>query len=244
MIEIINVSKIFQTASGPVAALENIDLRIEDGEIFGIIGLSGAGKSTLIRCMNLLERPTEGRVVVDGKNLMELPKKELLEMRRSMGMIFQGFNLLEQRNALQNVCYPLEIAGVPKKEAKKRGEELLELVGLSDKAKAYPSQLSGGQKQRVAIARALASDCRYLLCDEATSALDPATTHSILQLLKEINQRLGVTIVIITHEMKVVEEICHRVAVIHKSRIQEIGREEIRAHFAIEGGDKDVRNVL
>ena len=201
MIEIIDLHKTYQTANGPIVALKNINITVKDGEIFGIIGLSGAGKSTLVRCINLLERPTAGKVIMDGKDLMALPQKELLKMRQSIGMIFQGFNLLSQRNVLQNVCYPLEIAGVSKKEARKRAEELLQLVGLADRQKSYPSQLSGGQQQRVAIARALATKPKYLLCDEATSALDPTTTQSILELLKEINRTMGVTIIVITHEM-------------------------------------------
>lgn len=224
MIEIKNMGKIFHSANGPIVALDGIDLVIEDGEIFGIIGLSGAGKSTLVRCINLLERPTSGSVIVDGNDLMKLPQKELLRMRRSIGMIFQGFNLLEQRNVIGNVCYPLEIAGVPKQEARKRAAELIELVGLSDRIKSYPSQLSGGQKQRVAIARALATNPRYLLCDEATSALDPNTTKQILDLIKHINKTMGVTIIVITHEMKVIDSICDRVAVIDKSKIAEVGR--------------------
>ena len=218
------MGKVFASANGPIVALDGIDLTIEDGEIFGIIGLSGAGKSTLVRCINLLERPTSGAVVVDGNDLMKMPQKELLRMRRSIGMIFQGFNLLEQRNIIGNVCYPLEIAGVPKQEAKKRAEELIAMVGLSDRIKSYPSQLSGGQKQRVAIARALATNPRYLLCDEATSALDPNTTKQILDLLKQINKEMGVTIIVITHEMKVIDSICDRVAVIDKSKIAEVGR--------------------
>ena len=224
MIEIKNMGKVFASANGPIVALDGIDLTINDGEIFGIIGLSGAGKSTLVRCINLLERPTSGAVVVDGNDLMKMPQKELLRMRRSIGMIFQGFNLLEQRNIMGNVCYPLEIAGVPKQEAKKRAAELIEMVGLSDRMKSYPSQLSGGQKQRVAIARALATNPRYLLCDEATSALDPNTTKQILDLLKQINKQMGVTIIVITHEMKVIDSICDRVAVIDKSKIAEVGR--------------------
>lgn len=223
MIEIKNLNKTFQTATGPIVALDDISLTIEDGEIFGIIGLSGAGKSTLVRCINLLERPTSGQVILDGNDLMQLSGKELLKTRRSIGMIFQGFNLLEQRSVLKNVCYPLEIAGVKKAEAQKRAMELLELVGLADRAKAYPAQLSGGQKQRVAIARALATNPKYLLCDEATSALDPNTTQSILDLLKQINQQLGVTIVVITHEMRVIDQICDRVAVIDHSHIAETG---------------------
>ena len=193
------------------------------GEIFGIIGLSGAGKSTLVRCINFLEKPTEGTVTVDGEELGRLSKKQLLEARRSMGMIFQQFNLLQQRTALQNICFPLEIAGTSKADAEKRARELLEIVGLSDRADNYPSQLSGGQQQRVAIARALATNPKILLCDEATSALDPTTTRSILALLKEINKTLGITIIVITHEMAVIEEICQRVAIIDSSRIAEVG---------------------
>ena len=223
MIELKHLGKIYSSASGSVEALKDVNLTIADGEIFGIIGLSGAGKSTLVRCINLLERPTSGEVLVDGQNIMALSQKELLQVRRQIGMIFQGFNLLEQRTVLRNICFPLEISGTPKAEAKKRAEELLRVVGLSDKAASYPSQLSGGQKQRVAIARALATKPRYLLCDEATSALDPNTTRSILELLREINKTLGVTIIVITHEMAVIEEICQRVAIIDSSRIAEVG---------------------
>lgn len=179
-----NLSKTYQSAAGEITALRDISLTINDGEIFGIIGLSGAGKSTLVRCINYLEKPTSGQVIVDGQDLGKLSNKELLKTRQNIGMIFQGFNLLAQRNVIKNICYPLEIAGVKKDAALKRAADLLELVGLSDKAKAYPSQLSGGQKQRVAIARALAAETKYLLCDEATSALDPDTTRSILELMK------------------------------------------------------------
>ena len=224
MIEIKNLGKTFGSKNGDIIALKNINLTVNDGEIFGIIGLSGAGKSTLVRCMNLLEKPTEGEVIVDGNDLMKLSRSELLETRRSIGMIFQGFNLLEQRNVLKNVCYPLEIAGWKRADAEARAAEMLELVGLTDRAKSYPSQLSGGQKQRVAIARALATSPRYLLCDEATSALDPNTTKQILGLLKKINVEMGVTIIVITHEMKVIDSICDRVAVIDKSQIAEVGR--------------------
>ena len=224
MIEIRELSKTFSSASGAVEALRDINLQINDGEIFGIIGLSGAGKSTLVRCINLLERPTSGQVIIDGKEMTSLSRRELLEMRRSISMIFQGFNLLEQRSVLRNVCFPLEISGVKGPAAKSRALELLKIVGLEDKANAYPAQLSGGQKQRVAIARALATKPRYLLCDEATSALDPNTTRSILELLRTINQTLGVTIIVITHEMKVIDQICDRVAVIDHSRIAEEGR--------------------
>ena len=224
MIELKHLGKIYSSASGSVEALKDVNLTIADGEIFGIIGLSGAGKSPLVRCINLLERPTSGEVWVDGQNLTALSEKALLQVRRQIGMIFQSFNLLEQRSVLRNVCFPLEISGTPKAEAKKRAEELLKVVGLADKAASFPSQLSGGQKQRVAIARALATNPRYLLCDEATSALDPNTTRSILELLREINKTLGVTIIVITHEMKVIDQICDRVAVIDKSCIAEEGR--------------------
>ena len=224
MIEIKNLEKVFGDGEGQIVALRDINLTIEDGEIFGIIGLSGAGKSTLVRCINLLERPTAGDVVIDGRSMMGMSTKELLEMRRSIGMIFQGFNLLSQRSVIKNVCYPMEIAGVDKKQARKRAQELLEIVGLGDRGDAYPSQLSGGQKQRVAIARALAMNPKYILCDEATSALDPTTTQSILNLLKDINRTMGVTIVVITHEMKVIDQICDRVAVIDHSQIAEIGK--------------------
>lgn len=227
MIEIKELSKTYPNG---VTALKDISITINDGEIFGIIGLSGAGKSTLIRCINFLERPTSGQVIIDGQDLGTLTKKELLKTRQNIGMIFQGFNLLAQRNVIKNICYPLEIAGVKKADAVKRAEELLELVGLSDKAKAYPSQLSGGQKQRVAIARALAAKTKYLLCDEATSALDPDTTNSILELMKRINKTLGVTIVVITHEMKVIDKICDRVAVLDQSTVAELGN--VRDVFA------------
>lgn len=222
MIQIENLSKTYKTSSGDFTALSDIDLTINDGEIFGIIGLSGAGKSTLVRCINFLEVPTSGKVIIDGDELGTLSKKQLLIKRRGIGMIFQGFNLLEQRTVLKNICFPLEIAKTPKEQAVKRARELLELVGLSDKENSYPSQLSGGQKQRVAIARALAAETKYLLCDEATSALDPDTTRSILELLKKVNKELGVTIIVITHEMKVIESICDRAAVIDGGHIAEL----------------------
>ena len=224
MIQLEHLGKTYRAASGEVEALRDINLTIRDGEIFGVIGLSGAGKSTLVRCINLLERPTEGKVIIDGRDITTLPQKELLALRRNIGMIFQGFHLLEQRTVLGNVSFPLEISGTPRAKALDRCRELLQLVGLSDKENVYPSQLSGGQKQRVAIARALATNPRYLLCDEATSALDPNTTRAILELLKQINRDLGVTIVIITHEMKVIDRICDRVAVIDHSQIAEEGR--------------------
>lgn len=226
MIRVENISKTFRANNGQVEALKNISFSIGEADIFGIIGLSGAGKSTLVRCLNLLEKPTEGNVYVDGKNLMRLSEKELRKERQDIGMIFQHFNLLMQRNVLDNVCFPLEIAGVGRKEAKKRALELLETVGLGEKAKAYPAQLSGGQKQRVAIARVLANNPKILLCDEATSALDPQTTRSILNLLKEINQKYGITIVVITHEMAVVRTICSKVAVLSHGRLVEEGTVE------------------
>lgn len=223
MIRLEQVSKTFYLRDRQVDALKQIDLKIEDGSIFGIIGSSGAGKSTLVRCLNLLERPTSGKVYLDDVELTALGQGKLRKERQKIGMVFQQFNLLAQRTALRNVCYPLEIAGVPAKQAKERANELLEMVGLKDRMQNYPAQLSGGQKQRVAIARALATEPRYLLCDEATSALDPNTTNSILELLKEINERLGVTIVVITHEMKVVEKICTQVAVLNDGSIIEEG---------------------
>ncbi len=229
VIKLIGISKTYYNKDTAVEAIKDINLHIEKGDIFGIIGLSGAGKSTLVRCINYLEKPTAGEVVFDGQVLGSLTHKELLKARQSISMIFQGFNLLEQRTALKNVCYPLEIMGVKKDEARKRAMELLEIVGLADKANSYPSKLSGGQKQRVAIARALASNPKVLLCDEATSALDPNTTRSILELLKEINRTMGVTIVVITHEMKVIEQICNRVAVLDNSRVVEMG--EVREVF-------------
>ena len=223
MIELKQLSKTYHTAAGDVTALEGIDLSIEDGDIFGIIGLSGAGKSTLVRCINLLEKPDAGQVLVDGKDMTRLSDRELRRERQSISMIFQGFNLLMQRTSLENICFPMELAGVKKEAARKKARELLELVDLPDKADAYPVQLSGGQKQRVAIARALASDPKVLLCDEATSALDPQTTRSILALLKDLNRKLGVTVVVITHEMRVVEQICSHVAILDKGQIQESG---------------------
>jgi len=223
IIEIKNLRKEFVSGDKKVVALDNINLNIQKGDIYGIIGLSGAGKSTLVRCINFLEVPTSGQVIFEGKDLQTLSKKDLLLARRSMGMIFQRFNLLAQRTALKNICYPMEIAGISKAAAKKRALELLEVVGLPDKANSYPAQLSGGQMQRIAIARALATNPQVLLCDEATSALDPNTTNQILELLKEINHIMGVTIIVITHEMRVIEQICNRVAVIDHSNIVEEG---------------------
>ena len=226
MIELKNLCKTYSSASGNVEALRDINLTIRDGEIFGIIGLSGAGKSTLVRCINLLERPTSGSVIIDGQDITLLPRPELLKMRRSISMIFQGFNLLEQRSVLRNVTFPLEIAGVTGQSAKEKAMELLKVVGLEEKAAAYPAQLSGGQKQRVAIARALASDPRYLLCDEATSALDPASTQQILDLLRQINEETGTTILVITHSMDVVERICKNVTVLVHGHVVEQGSVE------------------
>ena len=226
IIELTHVSKTFHAQNGEVEALKDISLAIEKGDIFGIIGLSGAGKSTLVRCLNLLEKPTDGEVVVNGNSLMSLSNKQLRKERQRIGMIFQHFNLLMQRTVLDNICFPLEIAGVKKSDARKRALELLEVVDLSEKAKAYPAQLSGGQKQRVAIARVLATDPEILLCDEATSALDPQTTKSILSLLKEINEKRGITIVVITHEMAVVQEICSHVAIIDAGTLAESGTVE------------------
>ena len=223
MIEIVNLDKIYKTTNGETIALKNINLKINDGDIFGIIGLSGAGKSTLVRCINLLEKPTNGQILIDGVDLTKVTKKELLQMRQKIGMIFQGFNLLAQRTVLQNVLFPMEIAKVDKKEALQKAKDLLKLVGLSHKENAYPVTLSGGEKQRVAIARALTMDPKVLLSDEATSALDPNTTQAILELLQEINRKLGVTIIVITHEMKVIDQICNKVAIIDKSHIQEMG---------------------
>ena len=223
MIEIKHLSKTFGVSGGTVDALKDITLTIPDGEIYGIIGMSGAGKSTLVRCINMLERPTSGDILIDGKSMTELSQKELREKRRDITMIFQGFNLLMQRNCLKNVCFPLELAGVKKADAEKRAAELLELVGLGDKFKSYPAQLSGGQQQRVAIARALATRPEILLCDEATSALDPQTTQSILSLIRDIHDRLGITVIIITHQMSVVEQICTRVAILDGGEVAEEG---------------------
>lgn len=225
MIEIKHLSKTYNADDAARAhqALEDIDLTIEDGDVFGIIGESGAGKSTLVRCINLLERPTSGRVVIDGQDVTDLSGKKLLELRSHIGMIFQNFSLFQQRSVLRNVTFPLELAGVPKADREKRAHELLELVGLGEYANSYPVQLSGGQQQRVAIARALANRPSIMLCDEATSALDTMTTHQILELLRNINKELGVTIVLITHSMAVAEAICNHVAVIDGGHIVEKG---------------------
>jgi len=226
-----NLYKFFDTKDGTVEALKNVNLSIESGDIYGIIGMSGAGKSTLVRCINFLEVPTKGRVLINGKSLGDYTSRELRKQREDIGMIFQHFNLLMQKNVLENVCFPLYIQGKSKKDARKRAKELLDIVGLGDRTGAFPAQLSGGQKQRVAIARALASDPKILLCDEATSALDPQTTSSILALLKDINQRFNITIVIITHQMSVVREICSHVAIVKGGEVAEQGTvEDIFTH--------------
>ena len=223
MIQIQHLTKRFDTASGTLVALNDINLEIADGDIYGIIGMSGAGKSTLVRCINMLERPDEGNVEVNGRRMQDLKPAELRAARREITMIFQQFNLLMQRNCLKNICFPMELAGVDKSTAEARARELLELVGLPDKAAAYPAQLSGGQKQRIAIARALATDPKVLLCDEATSALDPKTTQSILALIQKINRELGITVVIITHQMSVVEQVCNNVAILDNGTVVEQG---------------------
>lgn len=225
MIEIKNLSKTYHTADGDVEALRDVSLSVADGDIFGIIGLSGAGKSTLVRCINMLERPTSGSVVIDGVDIGTLSDRALREKRREITMIFQGFNLLMQKNCLDNVCFPLKLSGLAgeKKWREKRAMELLDTVGLADKAKAYPAQLSGGQQQRVAIARALATNPKVLLCDEATSALDPQTTASILDLIRSINEKTGITVILITHQMSVVESVCRHVAILDGGAIAEQG---------------------
>ena len=226
IVELKHLSKTFGGGESQVHALHDVSIAVKPGEIFGIIGLSGAGKSTLVRCINLLERPDEGQVLFHGKDLMTMKDKELRAQRHNITMIFQSFNLLEQRTAIDNICFPLELVGTPRKEARRRAMELLEIVGLPDKANAYPVQLSGGQKQRIAIARALATDPEVLLCDEATSALDPQTTDSILKLLQKINRERGITVIIITHQMSVIEQICHRVAILDHGNVAEIGEVE------------------
>ena len=223
MIELKNVSKTFDSGTGEVDALKNVTLTINDGDIYGIIGMSGAGKSTLVRCINLLEKPSSGEIIVNGERLDTMSPAQLRAARRNITMIFQHFNLLMQRTCLKNICFPMELAGVKKAEAEKRARELLELVGLPDKANAYPAQLSGGQQQRIAIARALATDPKVLLCDEATSALDPKTTRQILELIKDINRKLGITVVIITHQMSVVKEVCNHVAILDDGEVAEEG---------------------
>lgn len=223
VIEIRHLTKIFDANGYSVNALKDVNIEINRGDIYGIIGMSGAGKSTLVRTINFLERPTEGQVLIEGTDLAGLSEKELRKKRSEIGMIFQSFNLLEQKNVIDNICFPLEIAGVKRKAARSRAKELLKLVNLEEKEKAYPAQLSGGQKQRVAIARALATNPKILLCDEATSALDPQTTDSILKLIKSINEELGITIVIITHQMSVVTDICNKVAIIENGSVVEEG---------------------
>lgn len=230
-IEVKHLYKTFEQKELKVEALKNINITIESGDIYGIIGMSGAGKSTLVRCLNYLEKPTDGQVLIEGRDLGSLTEKELRKQRSDIAMIFQHFNLLMQKSVIDNICFPLQLAGVKKAEAKKRAKELLKTVGLEEKEKAYPAQLSGGQKQRVAIARALASNPKILLCDEATSALDPQTTASILSLLKEINEQLGITIVIITHQMSVIREICNKVAIMEHGELVEEGLvEDIFSH--------------
>ena len=223
IIKIENLKKTYKLKKETITAISDINLNIHEGDIYGIIGLSGAGKSTLIRCINFLEKPTDGKVYYKGIDLATLKNKDLLKIRQNIGMIFQNFNLLEQRTVLDNILFPLQVAKVEKEKALAKAKKLLEEVGLSEKAQAYPSQLSGGQKQRVAIARALANDPSVLLCDEATSALDPNTTNQILTLLKKINEKYGITIVVITHEMRVIETICNKVAIIDHSNIVEEG---------------------
>ena len=223
MIEIKNITKNFHQIDKDVNAINNVSLSIENGDIYGIIGMSGAGKSTLVRCINMLEKPTSGEILIDNVDITKLSEKQLRSVRHDITMIFQSFNLLMQRNCLKNICFPMELVGIPKEAAKKKAYELLELVGLKDKALAYPSQLSGGQQQRIAIARALATNPKILLCDEATSALDPKTTSSILKLIKDINEKLKITVIIITHQMSVVEEICNKVAILDNGTVVEEG---------------------
>lgn len=223
MIKLTDVAKTYNTANGPVQALKDINLEIKRGEIYGIIGLSGAGKSTLVRCINMLERPTSGSVLVDGRELTTMSEAELREARKDIGMIFQHFNLLSSSTVYDNIAFPLKLAGKSKQQIKDKVDPLLKLVGLENKAHQYPSQLSGGQKQRVGIARALANDTKILLCDEATSALDPQTTKAILNLIKDINKKLQLTVVVITHEMQVIKELCDKVAVIDHGVIAEQG---------------------
>ena len=245
MIELQHVSKTFETAGGRVDALKDVSLTIASGDIYGIIGMSGAGKSTLVRCINMLERPTEGRVIVNGQQLDAMTPAQLRAARREITMIFQQFNLLMQRTCLQNICFPMELAGVSRKEAQSRARELLGLVGLPDTAPAYPAQLSGGQQQRIAIARALATNPKVLLCDEATSALDPKTTRQILELIQDINRKLGITVVVITHQMSVVKGICTHVTILDDGEVVEDGlvsavfsapRSQAARHLVFPGG--------
>ena len=245
MIDLQHVSKTFENAGGRVDALRDVSLTIADGDIYGIIGMSGAGKSTLVRCINMLERPTSGKVIVNGQQLDAMTPAQLRAARREITMIFQRFNLLMQRTCLQNICFPMELAGVSRKEAQSRARELLELVGLPDKAQAYPAQRSGGQQQRIAIARALATNPKVLLCDEATSALDPKTTRQILELIRDINRKLGITVVVITHQMSVVKGICTHVAILDDGEVVEDGlvsavfsapRSQAARHLVFPGG--------
>ena len=237
LIQIRELSKVYSTPEGEVVALDRVSLDVRKGEIYGVIGMSGAGKSTLIRCINRLDVPTGGEVLYRGQDVLKMSRPDLLKLRRKVSMIFQQFNLLMQRTVGENVRYPLEIAGLPRREADKRVMELLEIVGLQDRAKAYPAQLSGGQRQRVAIARALASQPEVLLSDEATSALDPMTTQAILNLLKDINRRLGITVILITHEMAVIRQICDRVTILDGGRIAEEGTvDEVFMHTKSEAG--------
>lgn len=239
MIELKNISKQFSTADGTVEALNDVSISISDGDIFGIIGMSGAGKSTLVRCINMLERPTSGSIVIDGNSIEKLSEKQLRDVRRNITMIFQGFNLLMQKTCLDNVAFPMILEGKNKKEARAKAQELLDTVGLADKAGAYPAQLSGGQQQRVAIARALATNPKVLLCDEATSALDPNTTNQILELIRSINEKMGITVIIITHQMSVVEKICNNVAILCDGQVSEQGPvTEIFAHPKSEAARK------
>ena len=249
MIELKNISKTFETSDGNVHALKDVNLTINDGEIYGIIGMSGAGKSTLVRCINMLERPTNGEVIINGENIGKLSDKQLRSKRRKMTMIFQGFNLLMQRNCLDNICFPLELSGMKKKDARVKAAELLETVGLPDKGYSYPAQLSGGQQQRIAIARALTTNPEILLCDEATSALDPKTTQSILELIQDINKKLGITVIVITHQMSVVEKICDKVAILDNGSVVEEGlvsevftnpKSEAAKRLVFPGGDSMV----
>lgn len=223
MIELKNLSKKFMTSDGEVQALKDVNITVGDGDIYGIIGMSGAGKSTLVRCINMLERPTGGEVIINGQNIGELSPSELRKVRRKVTMIFQSFNLLMQRTCLDNICFPLELAGVKKSDARAKARELLDTVGLPDKAGSYPSQLSGGQQQRIAIARALATNPEVLLCDEATSALDPQTTQSILELIRDINKKMNISVIVITHQMSVVEKICNKVAILDSGVVAEKG---------------------
>ena len=253
MIELKNVSKVFRAGTQEIVAVDDVSLHIDEGEIFGIIGYSGAGKSTLVRTLNGLEQPTSGSITVAGKELSRLNGKQLRQSRQKIGMIFQHFNILWSRTVVENIMFPLEIAGVPKKERLERAQELVRLVGLDGREGAYPSELSGGQKQRVGIARALANDPDVLLCDEATSALDPKTTDDVLELLLDINRRLDLTIVIITHEMEVIRKICDRVAVMQGGRVVETGKttdifqnpkEKITREFIQQDEDEDIDQLL